>query len=159
MFAMSFDRFLPEKVSYVNPKTGSPLVADTISFILGIAGIIFAHYLGIYAAAVSATLFDQFLLLLVMIGALIYPFVKEDAWKAGYRYEYKGVPLITIVGIVTVAIQFIIYYLCVSTTSITALTFGAIWYGIGAIIFAYYYWKNKQRGIDPNLIFGEIPPA
>jgi amino acid transporter len=159
MFAMSFDRFLPEKVSYVNPKTGSPLVADTISFILGIAGIIFAHYLGIYAAAVSATLFDQFLLLLVMIGALIYPFVKEDAWKAGYRYEYKGVPLITIVGIVTVAIQFIIYYLCVSTTSITALTFGAIWYGIGAIIFAYYYWRNRQRGIDPNLIFGEIPPA
>jgi amino acid transporter len=159
MFAMSFDRFLPEKVAYVHPKTGSPLVADIITFILGIVGVIFAHYLGIYAAAVSATLFDQFLLLLVMIGAVIYPFLKEEAWKAGYRYEYKGLPLITIVGIATVAIQFIIYYLCVSTTASVALSFGAIWYAIGTIVFIYYYWRNKQRGIDPNLIFGEIPPA
>ncbi|MEM0084234.1 MAG: APC family permease [Candidatus Methanomethylicia archaeon] len=159
MFAMSFDRFLPEKVAYVHPKTGSPLVADFITFILGVVGIIFAHYLGIYAAAISATLFDQFLLLLVMIGAIVYPFVKEEAWKAGYRYEYKGFPVITIVGVVTVAIQFIIYYLCVSTTAREALTFGAIWYALGVIVFVYYYWKNKQRGIDPNLIFGEIPPT
>ncbi|MEM2136646.1 MAG: APC family permease [Candidatus Methanomethylicia archaeon] len=159
MFAMSFDRFLPEKVAYVHPRTGSPLVADAITFILGIVGIIFAHYMGVYAAAVSATLFDQFLLLLVMIGAIVYPFVKEEAWRAGYRYEYKGFPVITIIGVVTVAMQFIIYYLCVSTTSREALTFGAIWYAIGVILFVYCYWRNKQRGIDPNLIFGEIPPT
>lgn len=159
MFAMSFDRFLPEKIAYVHPKTGSPIIADTITCILGIAGIIFAHYYGVYAAAISATLFDQFLLLLVMAGAVLYPFVREEAYKAGYRYEFKGFPLITLIGIPCVAIQFMIYYLCVSTTRGEALTFGAIWYALGAIMFTYYYYKNKQRGIDPNLIFGEIPPA
>jgi len=159
MFAISFDRFLPERVAYVHPKTNSPIIADTITFILGIAGIIFSHYYGVYAAAISATLFDQFLLLLVMIGAILYPFVREEAYKAGYKYEFRGFPLITIIGIPCVAIQFIIYYLCVSTTSTTALSFGALWYAIGAIVFTYYYYKNKQRGIDPNLIFGEIPPA
>jgi|GEM_PF-452430 len=159
MFAMSFDRFLPEKITYVHPKTGSPIVADTIAFLLSIVGVIFAHYYGIYAAAISSTLFDQFLLLFPFVGAILYPFLREDAYKSGYKYEYKGFPVITLVGIPALAIQILILLICVSTTAMTALTFGALWWFIGALVFVYYYYRNLKRGIDPKLIFGEIPPA
>jgi len=159
MFAMSFDRFLPEKITYIHPKTGSPIVADTIAFLLSIIGVIFAHYYGIYAAAISSTLFDQFLLIFPFVGAVLYPFLREDAYKSGYKYEYKGFPVVTLIGIPALAIQILILLICVSTTAMSALTFGVMWWLIGTVIFIYYYYKNLKRGIDPKLIFGEIPPA
>ena len=157
-FSLSFDRFLPEALGYVSPKTHSPVWADLLGLILGIVGLLYS-YVGLIPGVVSVAFFEAFLYLALAFGAMMYPFIKEDAYKAGLRWEVAGFPAVSILGAIMMAIEFILFNLCVLKLKVYSIIFMAIWLGLGALVYLYYVNKNRKRGIEPTAIFGEVPPT
>src|SRR5208282_2861852 len=164
LLAQAFDRFLPARIAYVNPRTGSPLVAQGIVLVLTVSLV----------GAVSYLYGSLQVLFAAVIAAMIYfAFVGVSAIIQGQRNEKGGTRTILMVCGALMAIVFgYITYQFLASPNIwgTAVTVD----GIAGYYFAYAYvvgsfivglllyfgskWYNGKRGIDISLAFKEIPP-
>ncbi len=164
LLAQAFDRFLPARIAYVNPRTGSPLVAQGIVLVLTVSLV----------GAVSYLYGSLQVLFAAVIAAMIYfAFVGVSAIIQGQRNEKGGTKTILMVCGALMAIVFgYITYQFLASPNIwgTAVTVD----GIAGYYFAYAYvagsfvvglllyfgskWYNGKRGIDISLAFKEIPP-
>ena len=169
MLAMSFDRLLPEKFAYVNPKLKSPLLASIVVLIL--ASIF--NYVTVQGYLVVSTI--------VLIGALfIYQFLLAgiSAFFAGIRgipgeslnkkdklefMIYGGLASIILV----MAVFFAMWYASVNNLYASMVignmaTNYAIILGIPAAGVALYfiakYYRLEHDWIDIKMAFMEIPP-
>jgi len=161
IFAMSFDRFVPERLASVNDRFHSPHWALVGTFIIAIVGLLIFIYYGALAAIIDTTIIWFFWSMLLCIAATIFPFRRREIWEKGYAIRV-GVPLISILGIIS-----LIVYAYVNITAISeaaAKNLDILIIAIGVWIFALVYYLayaayNKRRGIDVNAIYKEIPPA
>ncbi len=164
ILAQAFDRFLPSRLAYVNPRTGSPLVAQAIVLILTVSLV----------GAVSYLYGSLQVLFAAVIAAMIYfAFVGIAAIVQGQRHEKGGTKTILMVcgALMAIVFGYISYQFLASPTIWgTAATVD----GIAGYYFAYAYvvgsfivglllyfgskWYNAKRGIDISLAFKEIPP-
>jgi len=166
LFAWSFDRILPEKVSDVNERTHSPLYAITICGLIGI---------GLFVWAVAGAGFFQLLIIAAVAGnvtisitgitAILFPYVKRDLYKASTaKIEVLGIPLCVIAGVITVLVQCFLAYMYVSDLRYgmtmpvagAALNLGLL--VVGVVI--YYIAKaiRTRQGINLDYLFKEVPP-
>jgi len=155
LFAQSFDRFLPEKISSVSPKYGSPTVALLIEFVgtivlIGLASFFYGTLVSLYGAVVAAMIYFFF----IGIAAVLYAFKNE-----------KGRPkavLATAGLLMAIVFAYITYQF---------LAFASIWGGnpiaygwvvgsfiAGLIIYAVSKSYHAKRGIDISLAYKELPP-
>jgi amino acid transporter len=164
MLAQAFDRFLPARIAYVNPKTGSPLVAQAIVLILTVSLV----------GAVSFLYGSLQVLFAAVIAAMIYfAFIGVTAIIQGQRHE-KGTTksILMICGaLMAIVFAYITYQFLASPTIWgTAATVDGIpgyylayAYVVGSFVagLLLYYgskWYNGKRGIDISLAYKEIPP-
>jgi len=93
---------MPEKLSYVSPRTHTPLVAILV---IGIIGeiclalyawhIVLASIVGIFGWIVS--------FILTAIAAIVFPYRRRDDFEASpVRWRVAGIPLMSIVGALAV---------------------------------------------------------
>jgi amino acid transporter len=164
ILAQSFDRFLPARIAYVNPKTGSPLIAQSIVLILTVSLV----------GAISYLYGSLQVLFAAVIAAMIYfAFVGVAAVIQAQRTEKGGTKsLLTVCGaLMTIVFGYITYQFLASPTIWgTAATvdgfpgyYLAYAYVAGSFILGlllYYGSKryNGKKGIDISLAFKEIPP-
>jgi len=155
LFAQSFDRFLPEKISSVNPKYGSPTVALLIELVgtivlIGLASFFYGTLVSLYGAVVAAMIYFFF----IGIAAVLYAFKNEKG-------RSKAI-LATAGLLMAVVFAYIVYQF---------LAFAAIWGGnpiaygwvagsfiAGIIIYAVSKSYYSKRGIDITLAYKELPP-
>jgi len=160
IFAMSFDRFIPEAVANVNDRFHSPHWALLLSFIGAIAGLWIFIYYGALAAIIDTTIIWIFWAALICIAATIYPVTRREIWERGHALSAAGVPVISILGVISFAV-----YMYVNTKAIQQVTQPRILYlGIGIWAFALVYYViyalyNRRRGVDVEAVYREIPPA
>ena len=153
-FAMAMDRIAPEIFTRVS-RFHSPTY--TILY-----GAIWAGINVVICSYIIITHFISLLLTFVWIRwwwtwcEIVLPYRRPEIWERGLKIEVKGVPLISIAGVINfVVFGYIFFSAVVSPLSAfaTALIFvgGAFWY-------LYYAHKLKKEGIDIESIFATLPP-
>jgi basic amino acid/polyamine antiporter, APA family len=166
LFAWSFDRILPDKVSDVNPKTHSPLVANAIilaATLLYLVLIIWGTtgFLDIFYTAGLAEILTFFV---VALTGIVFPFVRRELYeRSPIRGSILGIPTISMIGIVSLLIYALFWYplatndVLGANTTLGWVTTGVI-AGVGIIAYPVSYLLNRARGIDLGLAFKQLPP-
>jgi len=170
IFAWSFDRILPGKLSEVSERTHAPIPAIIVASII-VAGILawsvlsssFATLLsmGVLAGVVT--------ILCVSVAALAFPYRRPDLYRnSPANVRIGGVPLLPIVSVLSILVIGGLAYLVlayqqlgIATPQLGPLP-GFIFMGslivIGLIIFYVARFVRARQGINLDLIYSELPP-
>lgn len=166
MFAWSFDRIMPEKLSYVEPRSRSPLVAIGVMLVLSIGSTAIYAFTD-WFSAVSVLLGLSLTLLITSISGIALPW-RQPAMIEGSPYNRKvlGVPMITLVGglafIGFAAAIAIILWDEGSGASLSAnpgkLVLALCVYALAFAIYWVARAVRRSQGIDLSLSHRELPP-
>ena len=170
MFAASMDRVLPEKLAYVTKKTRTPIVALVIS---AIGCEIFLYLIIYYTALTSyfstAGLATQIAYVLISLTGIVFPYRKKQVYEASPAAKYKvaGVPLLTIMGIISLIVNLYIGWLFVAGPAygyVTVPTASSIEFIFGIfvaciVVYVVAWGVRKRQGIDLGMSFAEMPPV
>ena len=166
-FAWSFDRIIPTKMAAVNKRFRTPHVS--ILTITLLSAIIFAAYWFTSWPTVETigTFLWAFCFVVPGIATMIFPYKMKELFESSpgwMRSRLGGIPVLSIVGLLTTISFAYIGYLAISNSLIVTLTsYGAV-IALGVIagcVVIYYASKSyhKRQGLDTELAFKEIPPV
>jgi basic amino acid/polyamine antiporter, APA family len=166
LFAWSFDRILPDKVSAVDERSHSPLIANVIVLIVTLiylALIVWgsSKFLEIFFTAGMAELLTFFV---VAIAAIAFPFTRRALYDGSpIKKSIAGIPVLAIVGVLALAVYVLFFYPLATNDTLGANTTTgwvatAIIAGIGILLYPISYLVNRARGVDLGLAFKQLPP-
>jgi APA family basic amino acid/polyamine antiporter len=169
VFAWSFDRLIPERICSIHPKLHSPILAITIITLIAEVGVIDAATGGVMGAQLNFVFFAVCTQLVPVLAMTLFPYLKPDLFEnasAMVRRKVGGVPLITIVGGITMA--YLIWMIIASfaypavggriglgtlgTLAGMVITGLIVFYGARA-------YRLRTEGIDVNWTFQSVPPV
>ena len=167
LFALSFDRLLPNFITRVSRRNNSPMTAVAVA--LGLCTIFLwaAIYTGVASALRNVILIFTTLFLLSSIAATLLPYLKRDLYDASPKLfggTWWGLPAITVIGAVSTVCFAVLDYFAATltaissgynTTSVTVLLVSAF----GGLIF-YFVSRAylRRQGIDLGHALRELPP-
>jgi APA family basic amino acid/polyamine antiporter len=166
MFAWSFDRIMPDRLSYVDPRSRSPLIAIAVMLVLSIGSTAIYAFTD-WFTEVSVLLGLSLTLLITAVSGIVLPW-RQPGMVEGSPYNRKvaGIPLFTLVGGLALlgfgtAVGIILWDEG-SGASLSANP-GKLQLAIGVYILAFaIYWVartvRKRQGIDLSLSHKELPP-
>jgi len=162
IFAFSFDRVLPTKLSNVNERLHFPLNATILSFIAALVFLVLTTFTTLIGQYLNVTAIAVLVWAAGSAVAIILPYKKKEIAASLPGAKWK-VPFITIVGAFSMVLMLIAFYFAVTTPGVGPSTPGsnAIMVGIflsGALIYGVSYAIRKKQGLDFSLAFSEIPP-
>ena len=166
LFAWSFDRILPDKVSEVNDRTHSPVWANMIVLVITLvflALIVYGpgEFLTLLFTAGAAEIMT---FIIVAIAAAVFPYRRRDLWEASpINQRFMGVPRITLIGVAAVIVYFIFLIPLLTNDTLGANAPVGLWatgilFALPFVIYAVSYMWNKSRGVDLGLAFESLPP-
>jgi APA family basic amino acid/polyamine antiporter len=169
IFAWSFDRLIPEKVSYIHPKLHSPIIAIAIITVIALVGVIDAATGGVMGAQLNFVFFAVCTQLVPVLAITTLPFTKPDVFEnasAFVKRKIGKVPVITIIGSITMI--YLLWMIIASFlfpavggrigTGTLGTLFGFVASGIIVFYIARWYRLSKE-GIDINWTFQSVPPV
>jgi APA family basic amino acid/polyamine antiporter len=166
MFAWSFDRIMPDRLSSIEPRSRSPLLAIGIVMILTVGSTaIYAFTTWFTTLAVLLGL--TFTLLVTSIGGMLLPFTQKAMVDASpYARKVLGIPLFTLVGGLSfLGFAFSIFILLWDEGSGSSLSknpgkleLSLIVYAVGFAIYFIARAIRRRQGIDLSLAHRELPP-
>ncbi len=166
LFAWSFDRILPDKVSSVNERTHSPLIANTIVLVLsvGYLGLIVYGPSRFLQLVFTAGIGETLTFLVVAVAGAIFPWRRRRLYaESPIARRLFGLPAITVIGVLAfgVYLLFMIPLMLNDALGANART-GIVATVVLALapflIYGISYVVNRRRGVDLSLAFRELPP-
>lgn len=188
LFAMSFDRVLPEWLAAVSKRFYSPVnailfcavfttifgaAAEAEIFGPGWLNIPWLHlWINSGTGVSQLDLWDLMCYFFTSLAAIMFPYKRRDIYeKAPFRMEIGGVPLITILGVGAFLGNCWLIWVILSSPasalrlvkpdlgSIVSLSVTVAFIIAGLIIYAYYrYYKGRVLGVDYTTVYAQIPP-
>ena len=166
MFSWSFDRIMPARLSYVDARTRSPVIAIAIVTLLAI-GSTAIYAFTTWFTAISVLLGLSLTLLVTAVGGIVLPFRQRAMVEnSPYGRRIAGIPLVSLVAFVAL-IGFglgvaVILWDPGSGASLSANP-GKLWLALGiyALAFVIYFVSRavrRSQGIDLSLTYRELPP-
>lgn len=165
MFAWSFDRVVPDRLSYVDPRSRSPLVAIGVMLALSIASTAVYSFTD-WFSSLSALLGLSLPLLITAVAGTLLPYrQRELVENSPYNRRVAGVPLLTLVGALSIlgfsgAIAILLWDPG-SGASLSEnpgkLGLAAIVYAVGLAIWFVARAVRRSQGIDIDLSYRELP--
>jgi len=168
IFAASFDRLLPEKLTHVS-KSGIPIVSYAVTATVIVISIIMVSPLfplGLYVATDLFSIALGFLEIFTAISAIEFPITKHELYvnaPSPVNKEILGIPLISVLG--TISLIGWIFLLADSFYGVLSSKVGfevmfiiAIIMGAIFLLYSYFNSKLSKEGIDVEIIGKEIPP-
>jgi amino acid transporter len=164
MFAWSFDRIVPEKLSEVHPKYHSPWVAILVVAVISEAFLVLYH-IGVFKFLTPALAY-YFVFWLVSLCGVVFPYLGKT--KALYEassvnWRIAGIPVMSLCGIVglayfTIGLYFMLTVdgLFLNTTDQLVTT--GLQFAIPIVIFFAARWYRRRQGVPIDAAFREIPP-
>lgn len=155
MFAQSFDRFLPEKLSYVSRRFGSPTIALSVILVItlvltGVALYTYSTFFDLYGAILASWIYFAF----VGIAAVIYA-VKHDKGSAKGGLVLAGI--LSCASFLYMAYEFVAYPTIWGMSNL-AYEYIVATFIAGVVIYLISNSYYKSKGINISLAFKEIPP-
>jgi len=169
MFALSFDRLIPSRLADVRKRSHMPVnaaLAASLIVLLFAALTIFST--GFLRLARNALLMSLFVFLIGSLCAAILPYRRRDLFESSpkvLKARIVGIPAITLVAVVSFAIQATLFYVAATNGSISGgYDFGSVatLVGVGlAGIVAYVvsrFYLLRANGVNIDLAMKELPP-
>jgi amino acid transporter len=166
MFAWSFDRIMPERLSYVDPHSRSPIVAIGVVTVLAIASTAIYAFTD-WFSTLSVLLGLSLTLLVTAVAGTLLPYRQRAMVAASpYARTVLGLPLLTVVG----ALAFVGFAAAVaillwdpgSGASLSAnpgkLELAALVYVAAIAVYFVSRAVRRRQGIDFELAYRELPP-
>lgn len=171
LFAWSFDRLLPERLSDVNERTHSPvyaivteMVIITLMLIWSIASTDFITWLtlGVLAGVVCVVI--------VGIAALAFPSRRPDLYRASpANVTFAGIPVLYIVAPLSILVMVFLTWCTLAYPALAlAGNFDANWWQVpafmgmivvvGLVVFYGAKYVRRSQGVDIDLVYRELPP-
>jgi amino acid transporter len=176
-FAMSFDRMMPEKFSYVSERWHAPVWSLIITAVFAIPACMAeanfpagaATYLG-FAGVVGTDIFDAAFLLMFCVSCMLLPLERKDIYdRAAVKHSVWFVVLLGLVA--TIGASFCLYIfiqqspwiwsLFTSGASTDAIASAVGFWGCiaaGILLYVYHMYKNSTKGMDMRTLYIAIPP-
>jgi len=164
LFAWSFDRILPEKISSVNERFHTPIVATVLVTIGGVisAGLVsFLPNSGEFTT-LAFTMFS-FGFIIPALAAIIFPYRKKQLFEQNFvTKKVLGLPLLSWLGLGSAVYLIYSTYLAHQSGTLPIDSFSITMYGtiylLGAVVLVAGYLRMRGKGLPLNLVFAEIPP-
>jgi amino acid transporter len=176
-FAMSFDRMMPEKFSYVSERWHAPVWSLIITAVFAIPACMAeanfptgaATYLG-FAGVVGTDIFDALFLLMFCVSCMLLPLERRDIYdRAAVKHSVGFVVLLGLVA--TIGASFCLYifiqqspwiWKLFTTNAATGDIASSIGFlaciAAGVLLYIYHMYKNSTRGVDMRTLYIAIPP-
>lgn len=155
LLAQSFDRFLPERISYVSKRFGSPIIAHAVDLIVTVTLVaLAAFYYGTLSALFGAILASMVYFMFVGISAAAHAVKKETG---GTRLLLGGAGILNFFIFLYVASEFIANP---GVWGLSTLSYGFVIFSFlfGAAIYLASRSYHRRHGIDISLAYKELPP-
>jgi amino acid transporter len=172
IFAMSFDRVLPEKLSEVNEKWHSPTNAILVTMVVAFIGCfsesdilvkylpgnLITSYINSGGGVLATDIWDTLFFLFSSLAGMLLVFRRNDIYE---KSPFKpGRWLVGGIGLIATLANIYLLYL-VGTGYGSAMEpwyFTIFLLVVGFIIYYYYRSKGSRVGVDYATIYAEIPP-
>ena len=166
LFAWSFDRVLPKKLSDVNERTHTPvpaiLVVSALVTLIFIWSALSTSFFTLLAMGVLCGVIE---ITLVAISAIMMPYTQKDLYETSpAKGSWFGVPVLVITGVLSLLVMALVTYLLMIYPGIGIASplvgFGFIVSVVVGGLLIYYVSKivQKRNGINIDLSFKELPP-
>lgn len=166
VFAWSFDRLAPTKLTQVSDRFHTPVIATVfVALVVELLNYLNIYQgLGAYLLNIIAVMGGAFII--VSIAAMLAPYVRPQLHADAPRWAVRrvgGVPVITLIGLVSAASWAFVIWTAFHTgfggaiswkpmiKAFTAPVIAVIWY----VAVSLY---RRSQGIDLSRTFHEIPP-
>lgn len=164
MFAWSFDRIVPEKLSEVHPRYNSPWVAVLVVAVIAEAFLILYH-VGVFKFLTPALAY-YFVFWLVALCGVAFPFLgrTRSLFEASsVNWRLAGVPVMSICGAFglfyfTVGLYFMLTNDLLFLNSPQQLATTALQFIVPLVIFFAAREYRRRQGVPIDAAFREIPP-
>ncbi len=170
IFAMSFDRVLPERLSEVNERWHSPTAAIIVTMLVAFIGNfaesdiflkypipVVSQYINSGGGVTATDIWDTIFFLLASLAGMLFVFRRRDIYeKSAYK---PGRMVVAGVGLIAVLANIYLLYLVTTGWFLPEpWIFTVFLLVVGAIIYYYYRSKGSRVGVDYATIYAEIPP-
>lgn len=167
MFAWSFDNVVPAKLSYVDSRSRSPLIAIGVMLALSIGSTAIYSFTD-WFSSIAALLGLTLPLFVTAIAGTLLPYRQKDLVESSpYNGRVAGIPVLTLVGALAAigfgAAMAILLWDPGSGTSLSDNS-GKVVFVLGVYLGGVVLWFvsraiRKAQGIDLDLAYRELPPA
>jgi amino acid transporter len=166
LFAWSFDRVIPSKFADVSAKYHTPYVAVVATAVIAVIAEYLYSYLGYSSYFTMGTVLWGISYTIPGIALTIFPYVKKDLFATAPGWLGKkaaGIPLISIVGLITTIGFGYVGYIAFSNAAITTVNFNSeallvFMIVVGFVIYFASRAYHKGKGLDISMALKEIPP-
>ena len=167
MFAWSFDRVMPDKLSSVDSRSNSPLWAIGVMLVLAIASTAIYSFTT-WFSSLSALLGLTLPLLVTAVAGILLPFRRRELVEnSPYRRRVAGVPLLSLVGgLALLGFSGAIAVLLWDPGSGASLSdnpgkleLAVVVYVVGIVVWFVARAIRRSQGIDIDLSYRELPAA
>jgi amino acid transporter len=166
LFAWSFDRIVPDRLSDVDPRTRSPLVANAVVLAVTLVFLALIVFAGgdFLTMLFTAGMAEMLTFIVVAIAGIVFPFRRRALYQASaINRSVLGVPLISLAGVGALAI-YIFFFVSLATQDALGANASAgvraaiIIALIAIVVYPISYALNRRRGVDLGLAFRQLPP-
>ena len=165
MFAWSFDRVVPDKLSYVDPRSRSPIVAIGVMLALSIGSTAIYAFTD-WFTTISVLLGLSSTLLVTAIAGTLLPFRQRALVESSpYNKKVLGVPMLTAVGVLAIlgfggAIGILLWD--PSSGASLGENPGKLALVVGVYVAAIAFWfvaraVRRRQGVEIDLAYRELP--
>jgi basic amino acid/polyamine antiporter, APA family len=166
IFAWSFDRILPSKLSEVNERTHAPVAAIITASVVVLAILIWSVLSSSFFTLLSmGVLAGVVTILCVSVAALAFPYRRPELYRnSPASVKIAGIPVLPVVAVLSIAVMIGLAYIVLSYPQ---LGISAPWQGfafmgglivIGLLIYYIARFSQASKGINLDLIYQELPP-
>jgi len=164
MFAWSFDRLVPEKLSEVHPRYNSPWVAVIVVAVIAESFLILYH-IGVFQFLTPALAY-YFVFWLVSLCGLVFPFLPRTRpllEASAVDWRLFGIPVMAICGAFglfyfSVGLYFMLTTDLLFLNSPQQLVTTALQFIVPLVIFFAAREYRRRQGVPIDAAFREIPP-
>lgn len=166
IYAWGFDRLISEKVTTIDPKSGSPVIASTIALAVAELFLLTDVYFPAWTAYIGYTIFTWFLAWIILgIAGIVFPYRRKllfDSAPPIVRSRFLGLPTITWLGILTtiISISICIYLLIpffAGDMPYTMIVMSIVLLVVPLILYYISRSSYAKKGINIDIQFQEIP--
>jgi glutamate:GABA antiporter len=155
LLAQSLDRFLPEKVSYVSPRFGSPVYAHTIDLVLTITLVgLAAYYYGTVSALFGSIIASMIYFTFIGLTAAVYAIKKE---KGTSKIILTTAGILNAIVFAFLAYEFVAFP---AVWGLQTLSYGYVVFAfiLGSALYLGSRTFHRRHGIDISAAYKELPP-
>jgi amino acid transporter len=157
IFSLAMDRTLPAQFAKVN-RFGAPTWATHLQGLLAIVGVVaFTQSIQMVLALTSSAALMYFFLF--GLAMTVFPFIRKDIFeKSTIQWRAVGIPIISILGLLTTIVGFFIFSYSITQVNVGAVTALCLLLAIGLIIHMYQLKRNEKQGISLADVYSQMPP-